>query len=499
MDALCIDQSNIPERNSQVSIMKQIYSQASLTFVYFGESCLRDGEVLKLMISLVQLAQNVEKFSLAEQENMKPLDEATSRARDAAIRFIELKNAGFPGAITRTTDLLSAGLPHPQDPAWDAMKSLFERPWFSRMWIIQEVVLGPDALVMLGGYRVSWKLVIESGRAYLKLDLVGVTRYRDMTISKDLEKSAATCMGIVTLKDRSLINLLYSFRHCYSSDPRDKVYALLGLANDQGTHQMASVDYSKSVEAVYLECAQFLVRNGNGMVMLALAGISQRREETDLKLSLPSWVPDWSGGGPNYSGTWGYHYRAAGETQIDIGLEDGGNGLNAKGIRIDVVDALAPLLRVGAPKPDDMISWEHKVRGVAQQSRFFSEERVDSYAKALGQGLRYRVDDNNGYTSIDFDPFSDEIVTSNVKYLKRILLAAPNYKFCVTRMGYMGWVPVSSQPGDFIIVLYGCPMLFTVREINGKYVLQGISYLEGFMNGEALKLGDAGPEEFVLV
>ena len=65
-------------------------------------------------------------------------------------------------------------------------------------------------------------------------------------------------------------------------------------------------------------------------------------------------------------------------------------------------------------------------------------------------------------------------------------------------MGYMGWVPKSSRPGDFIIVLYGCSMLFTVRETNGKYVLLGTSYLEGFMDGEALKLKDAGPEEFVL-
>ena len=498
VDALCIDQTNIPERNYQVSIMKHIYSQALRTFVYLGESCLLDGEVLKLMISLTQLARNVEKFSLAELENMKPLDVATSRARDAAIRFIELKNAGFPGARTRTTDLLSAGLPHPQHPAWEAMKSLFSRPWFSRMWIIQEVVLSPDVVVMLGGNQISWKLVIESARAYIKLDLLSIT---NTTVLKDAEKSVATFLGTPTLKNdfhcRSLIMLLISFRHCYSSDPRDKVYALLGLANDQGPQQMVSVDYSKSVEAVYLECAQFLVRNGNGMEMLTVAGIPQKRKDTDLKLSLPSWVPDWSGEGPNYLGMW--RYQAAGETQIDIELEDGGNGLNAKGIRIDVIDALAPLLDARVAKDNDLISWEQKVREVAQQSRFFSEERVDGYAKTLGLGTCYRVDENNGYTSADFDACWNGRLTFNEGYFGRVLLAACHHKFCVTRMGYMGWVPMSSQPGDFIIVLYGCPMPFTVRETNGKYVFLGVSYLEGFMNGEALELEDAGPEEFVLV
>ena len=324
---------------------------------------------MKLMTSLPQLAQNLEKFSLAELENMKPLDVATSRTRDEAIRFIELKNAGFPGARTRTTDLSSAGLPHPQHPAWEAIKSLFSRPWFKRMWIIQEVVLSQDVVVILGRYLISWKLVLETAQAYLKLDLLRVTRPQDnTTFWKDFEQCTAIFFGTLTFNGdfqcRSLIKLLSSSQHYYCSDPRDKVYALLGLANDQGLHQMVSVDYAKSVEAVYLECAKFLIRNGDGMEMLLHAGIPQKRKDTDLKLSLPSWVPDWSASGPRYAG-----YQAAGETQIDIKLEDGGNGLNAKGIRIDVIDSLAPLL--GA-NDNDIRIWEQKVRKVAQQSRFFS-------------------------------------------------------------------------------------------------------------------------------
>ena len=99
MDALCIDQINMPERNYQVPIMKHIYSQASVTFVYLGESCPLHEEVLKLMQSLMVLAQILQKYSLAELEDMETPDVATSRVRDAAIRFIELKRAGFPGRL----------------------------------------------------------------------------------------------------------------------------------------------------------------------------------------------------------------------------------------------------------------------------------------------------------------------------------------------------------------------------------------------------------------
>ena len=498
VDALCIDQTNIPERNYQVSIMKHIYSQAFRTFVYLGEACPLDGEVLKLMTSLCELAQVAEQYSLTELKNMKPTDAATSRALDAAIRFIELKKADFPGALTKTTDLLSAGLPHPLHPAWEAMQSLFSRPWFSRMWIIQEVVLSPDVFVMLGGYEMSWELVLKSVFVYKEFGLLGVTRLQNVTVLKEFTKSAATVLATIRLKNdfhsRSLIKLLNSFRHCYSSDPRDKVYALLGLANDQGAHQMVSIDYSKSIDAVYLECAQFFIRNGNGMEMLTIAGIPQKREDTDLKLSLPSWVPDWSGEGPSYIGTWQNGYQAASETQIDMELQDGGNGLNAKGIRIDVIDALAPLLGAHGPEDNDVISWEQKVREVARQSRFFSEERVNGYTKALGLGSCYRCDS----TSVDFDASWNGKLTFNAGYFGRVCLAARHLKFCVTRMGYMGWVPKSSQPGDFIIVLYGGRMPLTVRETNGNYVLLGASYLQGLMNGEALKLEHARPEEFVL-
>ena len=57
---------------------------------------------------------------------------------------------------------------------------------------------------------------------------------------------------------------------------------------------MVPVDYAKSVEAVYLECAKFLVRNGDGMEMLLQAGFSQTRDGNGVKLSVPSWVPNWS-------------------------------------------------------------------------------------------------------------------------------------------------------------------------------------------------------------
>ena len=517
VDAVCIDQTNIPERNYQVSIMKHIYDQATMTFVYLGEACLHYQVALQLMCNLVNIAQLIKKYSLAELKDTKPLDALTPGVRDFLIRFIELKDAGFPtgfpAASTGTTNSSSAGIPPPTDPAWRAMQSLLSRPWFSRMWIIQEVVMSSNVIMMLGKFCFPWRLLIDSVSAYVELGLLPLTKLPNMAVAGRFHCTEKVVLSLLKVKVdfqcRSLIKLLGYFQQCYSSDPRDKVYALLGLAaNDQGAHQMVSVDYSKSVEAVYLECAQFLVRNRDGMEMLIQAGIPQNRGDDHFKISLPSWVPDWSREKFNYFQRCQDLDRAAGETQSDIEVEDCGNGLNVRGIRIDVVDSLAPVLtedeNKGGYLRSKLFAWEQEVREVAQQSCFFSEERVDDYANALGAGSCHRADVNIANNSVDFllecfwNRRPAKSNKDNEEYLGHVGTTALNHKFCVTRQGYMGWVPLSSQPGDFIIVLYGGPLPFTVRKTDGKYLLLGAGYLEGFMNGEALELKDAEPEVFVL-
>ena len=452
VDALCIDQSNIPERNYQVSIMRHIYSQASRTFVYLGEPCLFDGEALKLMICLTQLAQRLEALGLNKLKDAELSDPAKPRVRDAIIRLIELQNAGFPGARTRTTDLWPPGLPSPEHPAWDPMQSLFSSPWFRRMWIIQEVVSSPDVVVMVGEYKFSWELVTKTMHAYsgFGLELFTATMSQNTAIRQNFTTSITSVFSLLRLgidsQYRSLMKLLRSFRKCHSTDPRDKVYALVGLANDQGVHEMVPIDYAKSVEAVYLDCAKFLVGNRDGMEMLLQAGISQTRDGNGGKLSMPSWVPNWSQEMYPYMNRPLEEDQAAGGTEPDMEIQDGGNGLRVKGIRIDVINALPAFAFPNNEKPKHLGVWVQQIKGVSRQShRFITHE------------------------------------------------------MCVTRRKHIGSTPCSSQPGDLIIFLYGGPMPFTVRETNGGYILLGPTYLMGFMNGEALRLEGAEPEYFILV
>ena len=87
----------------------------------------------------------------------------------------------------------------------------------------------------------------------------------------------------------TLANLLYDYRLCQASDPRDKVFALVGIAREQG-EAAYTLDYSKNVLEVYRDLASHLIiheRNPNVLTICALPIVG-------ASLHLPSWVPDWS-------------------------------------------------------------------------------------------------------------------------------------------------------------------------------------------------------------
>ncbi len=90
-------------------------------------------------------------------------------------------------------------------------------------------------------------------------------------------------------KFHSLLNLLaFSSTCCYSTDPRDKVYALLGVSRE-GKFAEFQPDYSLPVRTVFTRTARYLILTRGDLQVLAFA--EDKPQENDL--GLPSWVPDW--------------------------------------------------------------------------------------------------------------------------------------------------------------------------------------------------------------
>jgi hypothetical protein len=113
--------------------------------------------------------------------------------------------------------------------------------------------------------------------------------------------------------DLDLLYFVTIERNQEATDPRDKVFAFLGIADQIGGPPVA-VDYTKSVEEVYIATARHLMQASNPVEVLS--SVQKKWSE----LSMPSWVPDWSQpwrGGAALNVRWNMvlPFRAAGNTK----------------------------------------------------------------------------------------------------------------------------------------------------------------------------------------
>ncbi|PVH94357.1 HET-domain-containing protein, partial [Periconia macrospinosa] len=102
IDAICINQQDNKEKGVQVSMMREIYKQASKVIFWLGKQERYDEFAVDLM---TLFKKRHEPFSELQPWRDKPLHEL--------------------------------GLPS-EHPGWLGWASLLCRPWFSRVWIVQE-------------------------------------------------------------------------------------------------------------------------------------------------------------------------------------------------------------------------------------------------------------------------------------------------------------------------------------------------------------------------
>ncbi|CAH0051667.1 unnamed protein product [Clonostachys solani] len=215
------------------------------------------------------------------------------------------------------------------------------QPWFSRTWVIQEVAASAQSIIMFGNSTIEFKLLrdrlnLSTGTASMHDDpfITSLGQIRQTKLIARNFKPAHMANGRRFWLERQfgnrpekqeqfkkiqeyfdanfkpfpypLLDLLESFRNRESTDPRDKIYALLGLATDitythdgeaaeikgQQNADPPQPDYLKSVSDVYYEYACFFIESGQWCDVLHSAALN-RLGNTRLA-DLPSWVPDWT-------------------------------------------------------------------------------------------------------------------------------------------------------------------------------------------------------------
>ena len=330
VDALCINQHDTDEQASQISKMREIYAGSWAVIVWLGAGD-EDGDLAFDML------RRFSTMSPARQEEL-----ASQLQRNPAPRWTK---------------------------AFYGLNELMKRPYWFRLWVVQEIVLGGSAAVLrCGSNLIGWTTFCAGLDVLFRRDMyiakdellqTEVARRRSRKspvwhtlslhlVHKDLwTLSKQNAVGDQSLGLRRLLDMACS-SDCRNK--RDKVFALLGMVEPKIAQAMVQ-DYSMKTSQIFEAVARLFITHSNSLEPL-------REGNPWGKTGTPSWAADWTWDGRfRYSrvdspvwGAWqktdvpelqpgDVHYRAAGDlpprfTFLGDGL------LECKGFVLDSVAGL---------------------------------------------------------------------------------------------------------------------------------------------------------------
>ncbi|KAG7106615.1 Heterokaryon incompatibility protein 6 like [Verticillium longisporum] len=246
-------------------------------------------------------------------------------------------------------ELPNLGLPAITSPRWQALRKVLTRTWVTRCWCGQEFLLNRNLTVMCGTTELrDWEL-FSKVRAQFRLS-----------------------------------NLLPQFHAFQATDPKDKVFSVLGLAVDRETRGV-TVDYTQATEELYTRVA--------GSILSLYQDVNFLSNNLGVKrLDLPSWVPDWSSWvfGTEYVNR-DWYYKAAGSTKAHIQVH--GRTIEVSGCLIGQITKLSSPIGPHYFKTGDHICLFHGGRHlfVVRQEREIFRFVGPTYVHGLMQGETFEA------------------------------------------------------------------------------------------------------------
>ncbi|KAK4580061.1 hypothetical protein LTR86_000263 [Recurvomyces mirabilis] len=512
IDQICICQERVKERNQQVSIMGDIFKAARKVIVWLGEDYDDSKAGMQLAGHLRSIGRRSETAGLGPEH----------------------------------IDLY--GLPKRGHKKWKALSAILRRPWFWRSWVVQEVVLNPHVELVLGANMLTWDELesivallegplprawqIDQAISFSELPFSRINRIRlrhrqqlgtSAGAPRDSLEESVGSMELVDepesmiddshANDPELLDLLLVSRELGASDPRDKVYALLGL----GRHDITP-DYAASPEDIFIEFAQHQIgavtnllseaeandeelevnrtEVRRAMVMLSCAG------RQNQKRKLPSWVPDWTtnlASRPLIFGLGG-NYRAGGSTlgMVDYDWE---RGLQLSGVLLDTVQTVGDtLLQLDSDQDphEAILQWWREAQQMALE-RIVRSPGSTLYTDAF-EALRRRLmlckhgyyvgEGSNSRRDSLLDDQDNGEDSRHSATLTLTLGPTRGRVMFASSTGFLGLVPYGTREGDVVFVIRGADVPCVLRHAHGDaYILIGEAYVQGIMDGEALGMG----------
>jgi hypothetical protein len=312
VDALCINQKDPEEKKVQIGLMRRVYQQAEKVIAYLPLPLADQtniGELVPQILQASQLCMQARDRMRTEgpgQYTGKFNSVADSGTRTMTRDESETMSLALAKASKEQVFLEDFGLPLEDSPLWGSWRRLFASPYFRRIWILQEISLAKNLVLWFGNggtdrvldLIVAHQLLDEYSGALNMRYMASPRQLSDQQIEISLTDAlagshSASRMFVERLGAQNgtssqgrLIEKLASMASFQATDPRDKIYALLGLAPD-GEAFVPHVSYSDSTEQVFFNFVKLFIRRGEGIDVLMQAGM---RDNADR---WPSFVPRW--------------------------------------------------------------------------------------------------------------------------------------------------------------------------------------------------------------
>jgi hypothetical protein len=444
VDAICINQRDVVERSREVTRMGMIYRQAGRVIAWLGMSTPDSSQALAALSKLADV--------------------------------VEISDDGwiFWSTNNKSTWRPLVDKPPLDDETCDKLVSLFSRPYFYRLWIVQELRLASrHSLIQCGGDTLTMSELRRAAEALWNGKHVSLWLGR-----------LIWWVGFLTRPHTTFIELLGQSRLRQCSDMRDKIYGLLILAPPQLAARIKP-DYTISYQDAYKEFCLSYMHITARLDLLPLCG-TQRLDETAATFA--SWILDLSSV-PSKTVRLPLTQAATNSRSEYIYVPP--HRLDVTGIRhARVVTHSAPIPRNIAQAAELLET--HRPSGWSNKLYPTDESMLDAWIRLLQvDTLRDRIPTAPQLPLLEDlkTRWSDAVAQDRTPWETSLISPGTMRDASLMELdnGYLGFGPYTVQPGDSIVVLLGCyvPMILRPQE-NGAYVVIGKCYVQGLMDGEAL-------------
>ncbi|KAK5710000.1 Folylpolyglutamate synthetase [Elasticomyces elasticus] len=507
VDAVSINQADLLEKTQQVRRMRRTYMEAAAVIVWLGEAT-EVEDAFDLIANL-----------------------STSWQREAAMN----------GAMS-PADLSRLNYPGVDDLVWKTLDTIFWRDWYFRVWVLQEVCVSKQITLLCGSCSMDFEALIQAvllcqGRSFTTLVGIDPSPVRHVVEMRTWATGLGTTITqheSATSSAKILLAALLRGRESSATDPRDKVFALLGLVQTVGTTFYIQPDYAKSAEDVFAEVTTKHISTLQDLdILSAVEDCLARRF-----LKLPSWVANWASKPhctalhmlPEFSG---WHAAGSTEASPNIALFKEG-ALQIRGCIIDECVNVADSFMDNLPIPNIIMlnrrafaNWAHagmRKRRWRQwiafaralgESYSTGESTTEALARTIIAGQQMRcpspgkdevVESYKQYLSwcrkVEESPTYEELphlaagefssgeIEQISRYMEKLAKAAFGRRFFTTKKGKMGLCRPDVRSGYKIVLLTGgkTPYVLKAKRFGGQqWEFVGECYLHGCMHGEMMK------------